>query len=380
MSEPHKIACAHYASVYLPLTENWIYRLLVNHQHYTPVFLSRKKKNLSLFPGITVHSLQDFSMIRKGVELAVFKTLGYFPFMQKACSNHGVRILHVHFGYHGAKLLGLAKKLGIPMVCSFYGDDAFAHHHQGQYKHLFAEADQILVLGPYMRDELIRKGCDPAKIQIHHLGIDVRSIDFKTRSVTVSAKVKFLIASSFVKKKGIDLAIRALGSLKERYSFSLDIIGDGPLRNEIQNEIDKTGLRDRVVLHGYKPYEYVINMAGQCDVLIQASRTTEGNNKEGTPMVIVDAMAAGLAVVATNHSDIPEMVKHGVNGLLAEENDVESLRTCMEELLRNPVLIGEFSLKGRAWVEQEFNATVQTAKLEELYRSVINGDRQHNHG
>jgi colanic acid/amylovoran biosynthesis glycosyltransferase len=147
----------------------------------------------------------------------------------------------------------------------------------------------------------------------------------------------------------------------------LDIIGDGPLKNAILKEIEGSGIKERITLHGYKPYSYFIDQAYACDIFIQASRTTGENNKEGTPMAIVDAMATGMAVISTRHSDIPEIVLDGENGYLAEENNLESLVACIGRILENPDEIERFSAKGRAWVEKEFDAKKQTRILEDYY-------------
>lgn len=369
------IPCAHYISKYLPLTENWIHRIIINHTRYRPIILSRKKANLDQFPIADRYTLDDRPKIVQYFEILFFLISGYFNFFKNVCKKYEVQVLHVHFGYHGVKSVGLKKKLNIPMICSFYGDDAFAWPHIGNnmngYRMLFQEADLILALGPYMRSELIALGCPEKKVLVHHLGIAVDRIHFEKRTVRKGESVKFLIASSFVEKKGIDIAIRALSRLKNDYVFSLDIIGDGPLKNKILKEIEEGGISGRVTLHGYKPYDFFIDLAHRCDIFIQASRTTAQNNKEGTPMAIVDAMAAGMTIVATRHSDIPEIVPHGECGLLAEENDVDGLEHSLRQMLDQPEKIEVFSLQGRQRVEKEFNAKEQTIKLEAYYSELI---------
>lgn len=372
-SKQHTVA--HYVSTYLPLTENWIYRLLVNHQKFRPVILSRKKSNLNLFSIGNLYSLSDFSIIRRYSEIFFFRVAGYFILFRQICSQNHVRILHVHFGYHGVKFIGLKRVLNIPMVCSFYGDDAFSYPirkgYLEKYRALFNSADKILVLGPYMKDALMKLGCTESKLVIQHLGIDISKIEFRKRELKVNEPIRFLLASSFLEKKGIVLAIKALASFKDQFNFSVDIIGDGPLRPQIENEILVGGIQERVTLHGYRPYDFVIQKAYECHVFIQASLTGSQNNKEGTPMAIVDAMATGLAVVSTWHSDIPEIVKDGVSGYLANENDVESLKQCIQKIFEAPDKIAEFSSQARIWIEQEFDAKKQTDKLEQLYLSLL---------
>jgi colanic acid/amylovoran biosynthesis glycosyltransferase len=365
------LKCAHYVSKYLPLTENWIYKEIINHRQYTPIFLSRKTENLGSFPISFLYSLDQLPYVHQKIEILFFKTLGYFNFFRKQCLQHRVRILHVHFGYHAVKMLGLKRKLRIPLVCSFYGDDAFAHHHTGKYTKLFAEADKVLVLGEYMKAQLIRLGCAEQKIAIHHLGIDIENVQFRKRAITKGTPIRFLLAARFVRKKGIDLAIKALAQLKDQHSFFVDIVGEGPLKEEIVNEIEHHKMTDRVTFHGYQSYTYFINLAYQCHVFIQASRTTAENNKEGTPMAIVDAMATGMAVVSTRHSDIPEIVRDGETGYLAEENDLHSLVDAIHRMINDPEKIEQFSVRGREWIEQEFDARKQTEKLEGHYNQLV---------
>lgn len=363
--------CAHYTANYLPLTANWIYRSVINHVSFDPVFLCRTKQNISHFPLDKLYSLQDLSAFKRVWQIFCLKTIGYIPFFKRMCNAYRVEIFHAHFGYQGAKSLGLTKKLNVPLICSFYGDDAFASMHEGKYAELFAGAEKILVLGLYMKARLIKLGCPPDKLVIHHLGIDVDEIKFVSRKSDINQPLRFLIASSFLEKKGIEIAIKALGQLKEQFNFTLDIIGDGPLKAQLLEEIATWQLESRVQLHGYKPYAEVISMAHSCDVFIQASRTTKDNRKEGTPMAIVDMMATGMPVVSTNHSDIPEIVKDGINGFLANENDVESLRQCLEKVFTNRSALENLGMNARKWVEEEFSVKRQTERLEKIYDQAI---------
>ena len=373
MSE--KTYCAHYLSKYLPITENWIYRIIINHHDFNPIVLCRKKDNLHLFPFSGIFCLYDFNLISRLYEIVLFKILGYFIFFKKTCIKNKVKILHVHFGYQGVKFTGLKRKLRLPMICSFYGYDAFTYprinNNIKKYRKLFRYADKILVLGPYMKEELVKSGCQEDKIVIQHLGIDTGKIKFIERNFSVNKNMRFLIASSFVPKKGIDLAIKALSEFREKYNFTLDIIGDGPLKNDILKLIDDLKMNDQIHLHGYKPYDFFIELAYTCDVFIQASRTAANNDKEGTPMAIVDAMATGLPVISTKHSDIPEMVIEDVTGFLAEENDLKSLTGAFQKLFNNIEKLSAISTNCRERVENEFNCEKQTLKLEKIYRSLI---------
>lgn len=368
-----KLTVAHYASSYLPITENWIHKLLTNFKSFAPIFLTRKKRNIELFPLSMVISLSDFSDVGKFAQLILFRVIGYFPFFKKACLEHRAKLIHVHFGYHGIKMLGLKRTLKIPLVCSFYGDDAFADIFTSnqKYEGLFQEANRILVLGSYMKARLIRLGCDESKIYVHHLGIDLDSIQFLKRNVQKNEPIRFLIASSFLEKKGVDIALQALSTLALHFDFRVDVIGDGPLRPNIESIVYGNNLGERIVLYGYRPYDFFIDLAYHCHVFIQASKTTPDNRKEGTPMAIADVMATGMPVIATRHSDIPELVKDNVTGYLADENDVDSLIEVLRKLLSNPDRIAGMGMEARMHIEREFNVKIQGERLEQHYFDLL---------
>ncbi len=370
----NKLICAHYISTYLPLTENWIYNILINYETYRPIMLTRNITNFNQFTIDSIISLSQLNKFSYLYTLIFFKTSGYFPIFIKYCIRYKVKILHVHFGYHGIKLIGLKKHLNIPMVCSFYGNDVYKWTNQKyrtKLQKLFKEADQILALGPYMKDHLIKLGCSDQKICIHHLGVNVYSIKYKPREFKDSETIRFLVASSFVEKKGIDIVLNALKFVEKDIDFTLDIIGDGHLKSDLLQLIRKLKIEDRIKFHGYQPYSYFINLTYQCHVFLQASKTASNGDKEGTPMSLVDAMATGMPVISTYHSDIPEIVKDSENGFLAEENDIEDFANAILNILKNINNLQEYSLNARKHVETHFNSRIQAQKLELIYDNLV---------
>lgn len=374
MENNKNLVCAHYLSSFLPLSENWIYRILINLRIFTPLILTRSTKNLDHFPFEPIYSLNSNNKLRVFFELVYFKLFKYILFFYRLCKKNKVSILHIHFGNHGIKSIGLKKKLDVPMICSFYGADVFKlgllKKYQKAYIKLFRDSDKILVLGPYMKEELMRLGCPENKINIHHLGIDTKKIKFKKREFPINRPVKFLLASNFVEKKGIDIVVKALSVIKQTHEITVEIIGDGPLRDSITNQIKASNIANDITLYGYRSYDFFIEKTYDCDVFIQASKTTADNDKEGTPMALVDAMATGMPVVSTRHSDIPEIVIDGYNGFLAEENSVDDLIKCLKHIITYEKF-EEMSINARKHVEENFDATIQTNKLDDLYLSLI---------
>jgi colanic acid/amylovoran biosynthesis glycosyltransferase len=366
-----KKVCAHYLATYLTTNTVWIYNLLKNLTRYQPVIISRRLMNTNIFPLDHIMSLANLHKVNYLYNFLIFKTKGYFPSFKKYCKINRVKLLHTHFGYDGVKLIGLKKQLNIPMICSFYGYDAYKDPNYPTYyqklKILFEEADKIFALGPHMKKRLIELGCSSEKIQIQHLGINVDEIEFKQRTLTSENKFQFLTAASFVVKKGIDDTLKSLHLIRKEINFTLHLIGDGILRNNILTLIKNLNLQNKVILYGYQPYKTFLNKCYKVHAYLQASKTAENNDKEGTPMSLVDAMATGLPVVSTHHSDIPEIVINGKTGFLAQENDPEGFAKAILKLLNNNENYKQFSRASRQHIKQHFNAKIQSLQIEKIY-------------
>jgi len=369
-----KPVVAHYNSSYLPITEVWLYNQLKQLEGFSTPFLCRTTQNLNMFPMDQVFALNDLTSISKIFNLLYFKAFGYIPSFASRIKE--AKLLHVHFGYNAIKMAGLKRHLKIPMICSFYGIDAFSYPflkpgNGRRLNRMFHQVDKVLVLGPYMRDSLVELGCPSSKIAIHHLGVDLSRIKYQKRVYDPSRPIRFLMASSFLEKKGVDICLKALSNLKNKIDFSVDVVGDGPLKIRIIEILEEGGIRDRVTLHGYKPYDYFISLAYQSDVFLQASKTSRSNDKEGTPMSLVDAMATGLPVVATRHSDIPEIVQHGTTGFLSEENSISEFEKAIMKMADSITDISSFSEKSRKWVEEQFNVRKQSDRLSSIYSELM---------
>ena len=115
----------------------------------------------------------------------------------------------------------------------------------------------------------------------------------------------------------------------------------------------------------------MLKIAYNCDAFLQASRTSSLNDKEGTPMVLVDMMATGLPIISTKHSDIPEIVDDNITGFLAIENNIESFENKILEFVENGSRIPELSRNCRKKVELDFCSKKQASTLEKIYLNLL---------
>jgi colanic acid/amylovoran biosynthesis glycosyltransferase len=169
-----------------------------------------------------------------------------------------------------------------------------------------------------------------------------------------------------VEKKGIPFAIEAFARTKNKYPQTrLKIIGDGYLKDTIEELIRQCDLQDRATLVGF--HTQVKEEMANADIFILPSHTSKRGDKEGTPMVLMEAQAMGLPVISTFHAGIPEVVIDGETGFLVKEKDVDALADRLAYLLDHPELRLEMGKRGRAHIEKHYNARDEITHIERLY-------------
>jgi glycosyltransferase involved in cell wall biosynthesis len=158
--------------------------------------------------------------------------------------------------------------------------------------------------------------------------------------------------------------VRALAALGER-PFSTQIVGDGPERAAVEAEVGAHGLEGRVELLGDR--RDVPRLLADSDVFVLSSRS------EGAPLSVLEAMAAGLPVVASAVGGVPEQVADGATGLLVPPGDPAALASALERLLADPELRRRLGTAGRERVRERFDlAAVRRAHVD-LYERVLAG-------
>jgi predicted ATP-grasp superfamily ATP-dependent carboligase len=156
--------------------------------------------------------------------------------------------------------------------------------------------------------------------------------------------------------------------------FACHFVGDGPDRSTLSSRASEAGLEERVYFHGQRTRDEIAHLLHQADIVVAPSVPTRDGRREGIPIVLMEAMASGLPVVASGISGIPELVEHGINGLLVPPRDVFALSQALE-LLTTPQLRKQFGDAGREKVCKEFdlhkNARILAQRFVEAHRPHI---------
>jgi colanic acid/amylovoran biosynthesis glycosyltransferase len=378
-----KPVVAHLTGQYLPLTENWLYHNQIkNLKRYDPIVVAQGTMNLDKFPTQNVYSIPKRGYFLKIFNRIQIKLTGSYPtrHFEEIIKKNGVKLLHAHFGTEGYQYLKLKKNLNLPMITTFYGSDVSMMPKipcwKKNYAKLFQEGNLFLTEGNNMKKELVKLGCPENKIIVQHLGVDLNKFYFKPRTLSEDGNITILITGSFREKKGIPFAINAFAKVKEDHpDIQLRILGDGPMRDQIEALIEELGISSSVTLLGYKTHDVFLNEAKDAHIFMLPSITAQnGDTEGGAPVAILEAQATGLPVISSYHADIPEVVVDGESALLAPERNAETLAKHLEYLVEHPDVWGEMGRAGREHVEQEYDVMVQVGKLEEIYDELLNGN------
>jgi L-malate glycosyltransferase len=169
-------------------------------------------------------------------------------------------------------------------------------------------------------------------------------------------------------EKGLDTLVDAFASLSRVYAdATLTIVGDGPLRDSLESRIASLGLTGRVRLTGHR--DDVAAVLRDHDLFALASRS------EAFPNAVIEAMAAGLPVVATDVGGIPELVEHAVNGLLVPPGLPGPLARALTSLIARPSFSRALGRKARADVSARYSFERMVRQFETLYLAELNARR-----
>ncbi|MCG0275463.1 MAG: glycosyltransferase family 4 protein [Thermosediminibacteraceae bacterium] len=268
--------------------------------------------------------------------------------------NEHVEIIHAH-GLAGA-IIGTAASLvaGTPIILTtvhnFPKKDLISRvaGYFLRYNH------KIITVSQRMAEVVIKSwGIPPEKIEVIHNGIDPNPIAKYKRDIDKYQKktFSFLNIARLIPDKGVDIFLKACALLLDKLSSDgfevvFRIAGSGPMEKELKAFARELGLRDKVFFLGFCPDIYRI--MSNSDVLVLSSRS------EGLSLSLLEAMAMGKPVIATDVGGNPEIVKHGITGILVPPADPNALADAMEYLIKNPGAAQKMAMTARQMVMERF--------------------------
>lgn len=295
-------------------------------------------------------------------------------YVAAACRRMRIGHLHAHFAHQPATIAALVSEMtGIPYSFTAHAKDLYLSPPEALRKRA-ARATFVTTCTRYNADYLgsFLQNESAGKLRVIYHGIDVAT--FSNRASALGADVAaaqddplILAVGRLVPKKGYRDLIEACAILRDRgIDFRCAIVGDGPLRDELTERIGRLGLSERVRLEGAMAHEQLVDLYPRAHVFALSPHVTEDGDRDGIPNVLVEAMAAGVPVVSTAVSGIPELIEHGETGLLVPPRDPLAFAGALERLLRDHDLRKTLADRAAQSVSQHFDVWTNVRALSSL--------------
>jgi glycosyltransferase involved in cell wall biosynthesis len=284
-------------------------------------------------------------------------------------THNGVDHVHVHFANRAAHTALFLKEIsGIPFSVTAHGQDFMTDLGNDELLREICTAAEFIAAETDYSRELLCQRCPDSAAKIHRIynGIDLERFPSPLPATQNSAPL-ILSVGRLVPFKGFDYLIDACAELNRRgLDFTCEIVGDGPLRENLRSKIDKLNLSSRVALLGSLSQGAIFEKLRATDIFALASVVDPQGGSDVFPTVILEAMSAALPVVSTRLAGIPESVVHDNTGRLVPPGDTAALADALEQLIRDPARRLRYGQAGRARMEQRFEIKKTIVPLREL--------------
>ncbi len=268
----------------------------------------------------------------------------------------GIRHVHAHWATHPALAAFVVRELtGIGFSFTTHAHDLYVDRTMLREK--IAAARFVVTISQFNRALVGRLFGDAASVKtvVIPCGVDPRL--FLPRPAREhDGLLRIACVAGLRDYKGHRWLIEACAILRaRRVPFRCVLVGDGPERPAIEAQIARSGLGELVRLLGDQPQDRIRALIEESDVMALPSTVTANGMMDGVPVALMEAMAAGLPVVSTPVSGIPELIQDGRTGLLVPEGDGRALADALERLHEDPAMARQLALGGREHVLRYYN-------------------------
>jgi glycosyltransferase involved in cell wall biosynthesis len=367
-----------------------IYRQITALQRVASAVIAQKRENsgrfpfdkIDIVPKPALHFLRRF-WFRQLRDKPWQISGGELRELTKVLERSNARLLHIYFGHIAVHLLPLIRAWKYPSIVSFHGADVMVDMNKPGYREatrqMLEAVKLILVRSESLRDAVIELGCEKGKIEVQRTGIPVDEFPFRERDFPPSdggGDWRLVQAGRLIEKKGLPVTLRAFSTFLKRYpNATLTIAGEGPLLGYLQELAGELKINTCVSFAGLISQEQLRDLYYASHIFLHPSETGPDGNQEGIPNSMLEAMASGLPVFATEHGGIPEAIEHGMSGVLVPERDDHELAWALLNAVEDPHFLSQIARNGAEVVREKFDLRVQARRLEDIYlRMIGSGD------
>jgi glycosyltransferase involved in cell wall biosynthesis len=258
------------------------------------------------------------------------------------------------------------------MSVTIHGSDEFKDPQGFFLPEKIESFDMLRTISEYGRGEL-KKLCGPdqwSKLRVSRLGVDPDQYSARPFRWN-SSPFELMSVGRLVALKGLHVLIAALDRLvRQHRAVRLRIAGDGPERPRLEREVESRGLAKYVTFEGWLDPDRIRDVYQQTDIFVLPSLA------EGIPVVLMEAMAMEIPCVATAITGIPELIRHGVDGLLVQASSEEELAGALTRLLDDPEYRLRLGKAARRRVLEDFDLARNTSVFAQMLRETHGGAEQ----
>jgi colanic acid/amylovoran biosynthesis glycosyltransferase len=366
-----------YKTELLPISETFIQAQAGALRTYQPRYVGLRRPPNGLLLAHDAILATDGQGISSEIREKLYRLFGWGPAFHSSVRQFHPSLIHSHFATESITALPLVKQLNVPLVVTLHGSDVTVREktlreslggilYLRRQEALWRRTSVFLCVSEFIRQKALEAGFPAHKLRVHYIGIDRSRFRFHSRPRGKSV----VFVGRLVEKKGCASLIHAMSLVqKECPESELLIIGDGPLRQDLEQLAQALGVSARFL--GSRSNHEVHSFLTSARVFSMPSVTASNGDSEGLPMVILEAQAMGLPVVSTRHAGIPEGVCDGKTGLLAQEHDHASVARHILRYLRDEEFWEQSSDAAVKWIADRFDLQKQTADLEVIYSEAI---------
>jgi glycosyltransferase involved in cell wall biosynthesis len=276
----------------------------------------------------------------------------------------GVRHVHAHFAGMAARTaFWIHKFFSMSFSFTAHANDIFAPRDFEIALDKLVDTARVIVTETDYAAQFLRERFPERSDRIHRIYNGLNLVEFGHTNFSSSPPL-IVAVGRLIAKKGFADLIRACGLLaKSGKSFQCEIIGEGPLENELQAQIEQLDLQNRVALSGAKPQWEVRERLSAASVFVLPSVVDAQGGMDNLPTVIMEAMATGLPVISTEIGGIPEMIVQNETGLLVQLGDAGALAGAIERVISDPSLARELGQAAYARAQRLFSIEQNVREL-----------------
>jgi glycosyltransferase involved in cell wall biosynthesis len=292
--------------------------------------------------------------------------------IKRYIKEHQIDLVLAEYGTAGSDIAPICKALNVPLIVHFHGFDASRYDILDSYKQgyafMFDVARHIIVVSQAMARALTTLGCPQDKLVLNTYGPHALytqiSPDYQSEYIISVGRHTY--------KKAPYLTILAFQKVLEKQPhLKLKMIGDGELFDVSKNLVKSLGLEDQVLLLGGLPRTEIAKHLQSAFMFVQHSLVAFNGDSEGTPVGIIEAMAAGLPVVSTKHAGIPDVVIDRETGFLVDENDIKQMAHYMLKLTEDRDLAESMGNKGKVRIAEHYTLEKHMRVLNDLIQYCV---------